>query len=84
MQECITPLYPSHYKIHSDWLFGRHPHIQPDGLEDGDRGPTSLVGDQAHVHPVEVPAWHVVLVCQLLVQASPPKLNSQDHSYMTD
>ena len=43
------------------------PHIQPDGLDDGDRRPPGLVGDQAHVLAVDVPAGHVELEGQLLV-----------------
>ena len=70
------PLYPIHYSFHSECLSSSPPHIQPDGLDDGDRGPPGLVGDQAHVLAVDVPAGHVELVGQLLVQATPPKLDS--------
>ena len=45
-----------------------HPYIQPDG----NCGPPGVVGDQAHVLAVDVPAGHVELVGQLLVQATPP------------
>ena len=38
----ITLLYPSHYTIHSKCSSSSHPHIQPDGLDDCDRGPRVL------------------------------------------